>query len=146
MRQQNSVAVSIRANKAPENPKMNDNIILGFFDKDYYFRGMDEIAKRIENPVFYIFADDLEIVKAEYKFSYPVVFVTPKDAVSGIRLMGNCKHFVIANSTFSWWGAYLADNPEKLVVMPDRWDRSGPAREDIYFGEPIKLSVTYLTE
>lgn len=142
----NSVAVSIRANKAPENPKFNDNIILGFFDKDYYFRGMEEITKRVDNPVFYIFADDLSIVKTEYDFPYPVIYVTPDDSATGIRLMTKCKHFVIANSTFSWWGVYLAENEDKIVVMPDRWDRSGPSREDIYFGNPIRLSVNYLTE
>lgn len=142
----NSVAVSIRASKNPENPKVNDNINLGLIDKDYYYNGMKEIASRISNPKFFIFADDIEIVKKEYEFPYPVTYVHPKDSVDGMRLMYNCNHFVISNSTFSWWGAYLSSNKEKIVIMPERWDRHGPSREDIYFGNPIRLSVNFLTK
>ena len=139
----NSVAVSIRASVAPENPKVKDNLELGFIDKDYYYRGMEEIAKHVENPVFYIFADNLDIVKAEYDFPYPVVYVTPEDSADGIRLMYNCKHFVIANSTFSWWGAYLSSNPDKKVVVPAVFDRVGP-RPDIFGEDVIKLDVQFL--
>lgn len=146
MASENSVAVSIRANKAPENPKVNDNLKLGFIDKDYYYRGMEEIAKRINNPVFYVFADDLDIVKREYIFPFPVTYVMPEDSATGMRLMYSCKHFVIANSTFSWWGAFLSEYPDKLIVMPEVFDRQGPARKDIFIGNPIKLSVTFLTE
>lgn len=146
MQSENSVAVSIRANVAPENPNVKDNLILGMIDKDFYYRGMEEIAKRVENPVFYIFADSIDIVQAEYEFPYPVIYVTPEDSSTGLRLMNNCKHYVISNSTFSWWGAYLSTNPDKLVVMPDKYDRFPPERKDIYFGNPIKLSVSFLTE
>lgn len=146
MQSENSVAVSIRANVAPENPNVKDNLALGMIDKDFYYRGMVEIANRIENPVFYIFADSIDIVKADYKFPYPVVYVTPEDSSTGLRLMNSCKHFVISNSTFSWWGAYLSPNENKIVVMPDVYDRFPPKREDIYFGDPIKLPVTFLTE
>ena len=146
MSKENSVAVSIRANKAPENPKVKDNLTLGFIDKDYYYRGMQEIASRVDNPVFYVFADDLEIVKKEYVFPFPVTYVSPDDSATGIRLMYSCQHFVIANSTFSWWGAYLGENPDKIIVMPEVFDRQGPPRQDIFIGEPIKLSVDFLTE
>jgi hypothetical protein len=142
----NSVAVSIRASKAPENPKVKDNLEIGFIDKDYYYRGMKEIANRVDNPVFFIFADDIDAVKSEFEFPFPVTYVYPEDSSTGIRLMNNCKHFVIANSTFSWWGAYLADNPNKIIVMPEKFDRRGPYRQDIFIGNPIKLPVTFLTE
>lgn len=146
MQSENSVAVSIRANVAPENPKVKDNLVLGMIDKDFYYRGMEEIAKRVEKPIFYIFADSIDIVKAEYNFPFPVIYITPDDASTGLRLMYNCKHYVISNSTFSWWGAYLSLNPDKYVVMPDTYDRFPPERKDIYFGNPIKLSVSFLTE
>ena len=146
MQTENSVAVSIRANVAPENPNVKDNLVLGMIDKDYYYRGMEEIAKRIDNPVFYIFADSIDIVKKEYNFPYPVIYITPEDSSTGLRLMNNCKHYVISNSTFSWWGAYLSTNEDKLVVMPEVYDRFPPERKDIYFGNPIKLSVSFLTE
>lgn len=146
MQSENSVAVSIRANMAPENPNVKDNLMLGMIDKDFYYRGMKEIASRVENPVFYIFADSIDIVKAEYNFPYPVIYVSPEDSSTGLRLMNNCKHYVISNSTFSWWGAYLSTNKNKIVVMPEIYDRFPPKRDDIYFGNPIKLSVTFLTE
>ena len=148
MLSENSVAISIRASKAFDNPKVTDNLNLGFIDKDFYYRGMEEIAKRVKNPSFYIFADDMEIVKKEYEFPFPVTYVTPPDSATGIRLMYSCKHFIITNSTFAWWGAYLGEYPQKIVVMPDVWDRFGPLRNEIYdgFTNPIKLSVNFLTE
>lgn len=146
IQRQNSVAVSIRACKNPENPKVDDNIKLGMIDKDYYYEGMRRIVALVSDPVFFIFADNIDIVKSEYKFPYPVIYVTPEDSVDGIRLMSNCKHFVISNSTFSWWGAYLSKNKDKILVMPEKWDRQGPTRKDIYFGNPIKIPVNFLTK
>ena len=90
--------------------------------------------------------DDIDIVKNEFDFPYPVIYVTPEDSSSGMRLMYNCKHYVIANSTFSWWGAYLSEYPKSIVVMPDVYDRQGPPRLDIFFGNPIKLPVNFLTK
>ena len=71
--------------------------------------------------MFYIFADDIDIVKNEFDFPYPVIYVTPEDSSSGMRLMYNCKHYVIANSTFSWWGAWLNNNENKIVICPKRF-------------------------
>lgn len=142
----NAVAVSIRACKNPENPKVNDNINLGMIDKDYYYNGMRKIAKRVEKPKFFIFADNIDIVKADYEFPFPVTYILPDNAVEGLRIMTHCKHFVLSNSTFSWWGGYLSRNPNKEIIMPEVWDRHGPARQDIYFGKPIKLPVEFLTK
>lgn len=143
MKTGNSVGVSIRANKTPENPKVNDNVQLGFITKDYYYNGLKLIADKLKNPEFFIFADDLEIVKREYRFPYHVTYVEPDDSATGMRLLYSCKHFVIANSTFSWWGAYLGSNPEKIVVMPVPWDRYGPLRECIYMDDAIKIPCVF---
>ena len=143
MGSQNAVGVSIRAQKAPENARVADNVKLGFISKDYYLRGMEEIARRVEDPVFYIFADDIEAVKREYDFPWPVTYVEPADSCAGVRLLYSCRHFVIANSTFSWWGAYLGSAPDKLVVMPAPWDRYGAERECIYFPDAIRLPCTF---
>ncbi len=143
MRGCNSVGVSIRAQKAPENAKVADNVKLGFIAKDYYLRGMEEIAGRVKDPVFYIFADDIETVKREYDFPWDVIYVEPDDSSAGMRLLYNCRHFVIANSTFSWWGAYLGSAEDKLIVMPVPWDRNGAERECIYLDGAIRLPCTF---
>jgi len=139
----NSVGISIRACKAPENPKVNDNVILGYISKDYYYEGMRRISEKIKNPVFYVFADDIEKVKEEFVFQYPVIYVEPEDSVTGMRLLYNCKHFVIANSTFSWWGAYLSDYADKVIIMPIPWDRKGAPRDCIYIKDAIKIPCIF---
>lgn len=142
----NSIGVSIRANKAPENPKVKDNILIGFIKKEFYYEGMKSMAEKVENPVFYIFADDIEEVKKSFTFPYPVIYVTPESAVSGLRLLYNCKHFVITNSTFAWWGAYLGNNPDKKIIMPTPWDRIGILRESIYFKDAERIKCEFEKE
>ena len=120
MKSCNSVGVSIRASKTPDNPKVKDNVELGFIKKDYYYEGMKRIADSIESPVFFIFADDIETVKREYNFPFPVNYVLPGGSSEGMRLLYNCRHFVIANSTFSWWGAYLSENTAVATCRGDQ--------------------------
>lgn len=143
MQKGNSIGVSIRADKAPENPKVKDNVNLGFIAEDYYYKGMEIIAQKINNPEFYIFADNIDIVKREYKFPFSVTYIEPEDSATGMRLLYNCKHFVIANSTFSWWGAYLGRSSEKVIVMPAPWDRYGPLRECIYMKNAIRIPCKF---
>lgn len=130
----NSVAVSMRA--------INE-IGVSFIDFDYYFRAMELIAQKTENPVFYVFSDDIEAVR-KLEFPFPVEFVTPADACHGLRLLYSCRHFVIANSTFSWWGAYLSDNPGKIIVMPDKIDKSAVGREGYYLDNAIRLPCSFV--
>ena len=127
-----SVGVSIRAQRAPENDKVADNLKLGLIKKEFYYEGMRAIAQKVSDPVFYVFADDLSAVREQFEFPYPVIYVDPADSVAGMRLLYSCKHFVITNSTFAWWGAYLGDSPDKVIVMPRPWDRFGAPRECIY--------------
>lgn len=91
---------------------------------DYYNKAIDYIAKHVENPHFFLFSDDVNWVKKFLKISYPYTIVdinSSGDAVFDLELMRNCKHNIIANSTFSWWGAWLNENPEKIVVAPKEW-------------------------
>lgn len=143
MQEENSVAVSIRASKSSGNSKVKDYVELGFITKDYYYEGMNQVAKRVDNPHFYVFADNIDIVKNEYVFPFPVTYVEPEDSATGMRLLYNCKHFVIANSTFSWWGAYLGRNMNSVVVMPEPWDRYGPLRECIYMEGTIRIPCKF---
>lgn len=90
----------------------------------YYKRAMKYIARNIDNPHFYIFSDDIDWVENNMDFNYPHTFVKinrGRDSYLDMYLMSLCKHNIIANSTFSWWGAWLNKNPEKIVIAPDVW-------------------------
>ncbi len=91
---------------------------------DYYKRGVELIAEKFENPTLFIFSDDIEWVKENLKLPYESVYVshnTGGKSFEDMRLMSLCKHNVIANSSFSWWGAWLNKNPEKIVIGPQKW-------------------------
>ena len=97
---------------------------------------MRYIAERAKNPVFYIFSDNLkeiEWIKENYHFDFDVQYIELNNPdYEELRLMYQCKHFVIANSTFSWWGSYLAANEDKIIVAPKIWNKNYFKRFDIY--------------
>lgn len=120
---------------------------LNVCNENYYQRGMDHVAQHTANPVFYIFSNthkDFEWIKENYHFSYPVKYVDlGNPAHEDYRLMYNCKHFVMSNSTFSWWASYMSENPDKIVVAPDVWQNK-PYKGgtiDIYRDDMIKIHV-----
>lgn len=97
----------------------------GKTDLSYYDKAVSYIAERANNPKFYIFSDDIAWCKDNIRLSFPTVYVGqdsegPK-ASYHLQLMALCKHNIIANSTFSWWGAWLNANSEKVVIAPKRW-------------------------
>lgn len=114
----------------------------------YYTKGMKYVAERTEDPVFYIFSnshDDIEWIKHNYKFEFPVQYVDlGNHGYDDMRLMYSCKHFVISQSTFSWWGSYMSQNPDKIVVAPelgtgnDTWLKD-ENMDDFYRDDMIKI-------
>lgn len=99
----------------------------GFVGLEYYRAAISRIARSVSNPVFYIFSDDIAWCRNNLHFAWPHEFVSLDDAATAsidFMLMCKCKHFIIANSTFSWWGAWLAKNEHKIVVAPKRWFRN----------------------
>lgn len=90
----------------------------------YYKQCVSLIAERITAPHFFVFSDDPHWVINNLHFNYPTTFVTHNDAARNyedLRLMSMCQHNIIANSSFSWWGAWLNVNPNKMVLAPRRW-------------------------
>lgn len=94
----------------------------------YYDRCVSVIFSRVENPKFYVFSDDVDWVRCNLSLPEGCVFVDwnrENDSWQDMFLMSCCSHNVICNSTFSWWGAWLNGNRQKIVLCPDRWFANG---------------------
>lgn len=94
-------------------------------EADYYMRAVEYVRKHVQNPVFYVFTDNPQWVKDNLpSFNYTLVDwneVAGKTQFRDMQLMSCCKHNVIGNSTYSWWGAWLNPNPDKIVIAPNKW-------------------------
>lgn len=92
-------------------------------DLDYYLRAEEFVMQHVKSPVFYVFSDDPEWVKDNLALNSLARYVNHNNTkgYEDLRLMSLCKHHIIANSSFSWWGAWLSTNSNKLVVAPTRW-------------------------
>lgn len=120
--QENSVSLHIRRGDYITNQGTNQ--YHGVCPLEYYYLSITEISKMVRNPVFYVFSDDQQWARDNLKVNYSVIFVDINDEnkdYEDLRLMTHCKHHIIANSSFSWWGAWLATNKNKLVIAPQRW-------------------------
>lgn len=91
---------------------------------EYYYSACSYINERIPNAHYYVFSDDKEYAQNILKGRCNFTIISEnigRDSYLDMFLMSRCKHNIIANSTFSWWGAWLNNNNDKIVVMPDRW-------------------------
>ena len=80
------------------------------------------MSKAFPDAVFIIFADDIKWAKQMLRNNEKFIFEEGEyDICEKIRLMSNCKHFIISNSSFSWWAQFLSSNRNKMVVSPNRW-------------------------
>jgi len=96
----------------------------GVCDLIYYEKCIDLIAQKVPDPHFFIFSDDPAWALTHINTQYKTTFVTHNNANTNfedLRLMSLCKHNIIANSTFSWWGAWLNTNKDKIVIAPKKW-------------------------
>lgn len=95
----------------------------GLATKEYYNQAIKYIKERVENPHFFLFSDEPDWAKENIKTDAPteVSYNTLDMEYEDIRLMYSAKHFIIANSSFSWWGAWLSKNKDKIVIAPKQW-------------------------
>lgn len=105
---------------------LNDltNKVHGLCSIDYYNKAVNHIIQKIPNSHFFIFSDDPSWVHENFKTDHPVTIVEHNEASTDsedLRLMSFCRHNIIANSSFSWWGAWLNAYPGKIVISPKRW-------------------------
>ncbi|MDB5145725.1 MAG: glycosyl transferase family 11 [Mucilaginibacter sp.] len=89
----------------------------------YYRDAIGLLNQRIKNPVYFIFSDDATWVKENFNHGEEmhIVDINSNHSHNDLLLMSKCRHHIIANSSFSWWGAWLNPDPDKLVVVPKKW-------------------------
>lgn len=118
-----SVAIHIRRGDYITDKNANQNFAV--CDAEYYRNAISYIKEKIPQPSFYIFSEDMEWAKNNIDFGdYPSSYINwnkGKDSYRDMQLMSLCRHNVIANSSFSWWAAWLNKNVDKIVVAPSIW-------------------------
>lgn len=89
----------------------------------YYKNAVREMGRLVESPSYYVFSDDISWVKENLPLEKAVYvdWNTGRDSWQDMMLMSHCRHHIICNSTFSWWGAWLNPRPDKHVLVPERW-------------------------
>ena len=122
--EENSVGIHIRRGDYLKNWKYR-----GLCGIDYYQKGIAYILEHIKSPKFFLFSDDIDWVKEHISpllKGYDVTFVNWNHSINSykdMQLMAMCKNLIIANSSFSWWAAYLNQN-NPIVVAPEKWINS----------------------
>jgi hypothetical protein len=117
-----SVSLHVRRTDYVNNSLTNQ--IHGNCNQEYYTQAVQYIGDRIFDPHFFIFSDEPEWVRYNLKLDFPTTIVDCNDAsrnYEDLRLMSLCKHNIIANSSFSWWGAWLNKTHHKIVIAPKHW-------------------------
>ena len=126
LRNQDSVSIHVRRGDFSTNPEIAH--YHGTLQKDYYNSAIETIRSKITNPVFYFFSDDINWVNENLsvKNAMSISGHLTKNHFQDLYLMTQCRHNIIANSSFSWWGAWLNNNPDKIVIAPKKWFNNGP--------------------
>jgi hypothetical protein len=116
-----SVAIHIRRGDFKNLP------VLGTTDKEYYLRAINYLVKKLSKPVLFFFSDEMKWVKENFNtisfanfIYYSDINTSSGSEADDLRLMSNCKHNIIGNSTFGWWGAWLNSNPDKIIIAPEK--------------------------
>lgn len=114
------VAVHVRRGDYAADPqKRSDHGLMGV---DYYYAASEAVANRVVNPEFFVFSDDPEWCASDLRLAGPMKIVSGDTTqIDDLGLMARCSHFVIANSSYSWWGAWLGDRPGSVIVTPAKW-------------------------
>lgn len=125
----NSVSVHFRRG---DYAKGIHNSYFKLLDYEYYNEAVKYISQRISNPCFFVFSDDIKWAEENIKFPSKTYFIDNNEEAEykDLYLMRCCKHQIIANSTFSWWAAWLNNFPEKIVVAPNIWYNDKNAQND----------------
>ncbi len=117
-------AVSVHVRRGDYVTDAKTNQYHGVCSLDYYAAAVNYLTRTVTAPHFFVFSDDPQWCREHLRFGYPVTLVEHNGAeqdYEDLRLMSRCQHHIIANSSFSWWGAWLGSYTEKLVIAPRQW-------------------------
>ena len=115
-----SICLTIRRGDFESDEKIKS--LHSICDKNYFDTSIAIIKNKVKDPVFFVFSDDIEWAKENIYTGVETYFEDGTDPIwEKLRLMSACKHFIISNSTFSWWSQWLSQNKDKIVVSPSRW-------------------------
>ena len=126
----NSIAIHFRRGDLLSRPVAVDNQPSS--TDDYYFNAINIIKKNVNNPELFVFSDDIKWIEKNHEFDIPATYINSDGPdYEHFHLMCHCKHQIIANSTFSWWAAWLNNNQNKIVISPKWWYRDPVKNESI---------------
>jgi hypothetical protein len=118
----NCESVSLHVRRLDYVTNKSTQAIHGFVSLEYYKRAIARMSATVDKPHFFVFSDEPAWAKENLKIDSPVTYVDHnKKGFEDMRLMRACKHNIVANSSFSWWGAWLNDNPGKIIIGPEKW-------------------------
>jgi hypothetical protein len=134
----NSLSLHIRRGDYVTNK--NAQQFHGLLPLDYYYSALRHITAVAGEPKVFVFSDDIPWAKANLQVGDNAVFVNTGHSGTDLYLMSLCRHHIIANSSFSWWGAWLSQHAGKQVVAPKQWF----AQPDINTADLIPIGWTRL--
>ena len=130
-----NLAVAVHIRRADYVNNAHTLQVHGVCSPEYYQQALNILAAKVPNMHLFVFSDDPAWAEQNLQWSYPVTFVKHNKAdrnYADLFLMSQCQHFVIANSTFSWWAAWLGNYPRKTTIAPQQWFRDeNRAADDI---------------
>lgn len=137
----NSVSVHVRRGDYASKPAVT--AYHGQCGPAYYESAIRLLFNRVQDPLFVVFSDDVEWCRSNLKFPADTLFMEPgRPPALDMVLMSWCRHHIIANSSFSWWGAWLNPSPDKIVMAPRPWiSSSAPVQPDIYPAQWTTISI-----
>jgi len=135
-----SVSLHVRRNDYANVAQINSTH--GLCSLAYYQSAIQYIADRVDSPHLFIFSDDVDWVKNNLKVDFPHEYVDHNygaESYNDMRLMSLCRHHIIANSSFSWWGAWLNPSKDKIVVAPKHWFANKSNTQDLLPQDWVRL-------
>lgn len=127
-----SISLHVRRGDYVSNPKAL--AVHGLCGPDYYHSAVDRLVREFPAPEFFIFSDDIDWVREHLQIAQPCHYIDNNkgaDSHNDMHLMSLCRHHIIANSSFSWWGAWLNPRADKIVIAPKRWFADGRPVADL---------------